>query len=89
MNEITLPSAQIIQNSSPGGPSTSTVPLDQGGSPQYRIFRRERGRNIVSLKPECHIVSLVPECQSEGRNPRSPTLQAGSINHCNRPLTIF
>ena len=35
MNEMTLPSGHRIRNSSPGGPGTSTLPLCQGGSPQY------------------------------------------------------
>ena len=47
MNEMTLLSAHRIRNSSPGGPSTSTLPLGQGGSQQYWICTSERGRNIL------------------------------------------
>ena len=47
---MTLPSRQhSIYNSSPDGPSPSTLPLSHGGSPQYWIFTSERGRNIVFL----------------------------------------
>ena len=31
MNETTLPSEHRLRNSSPGGPSTSKLPLGQGG----------------------------------------------------------
>ena len=58
INEMTLPCGQRIRNLSPGGPSTSTIPLGQGGSPWYWIVTSERGR-------------IIPECESEGRNPRS------------------
>ena len=46
MNEMTLPSRQMIRNSSPGSFRPSTLPLDQGGSPQYCFFTSEWGRNI-------------------------------------------
>ena len=49
MNDMTLPSGHRIWNSRPGCPSTSTLPLCQGGSPQYWIFTIERGRNILFL----------------------------------------
>ena len=37
------------QNSSPGGLKPSTLPLGHGGSPIYRIFTIDRGRNILFL----------------------------------------
>ena len=49
MNAMTVPSRHRIQNSSPGSLSLSTLPLGHGGSPQYRIFTSERGRNISFL----------------------------------------
>ena len=42
MNEMTLPSRHIVQNSSPGDLSPSTLPLDHGGSTQYWIFTMRR-----------------------------------------------
>ena len=49
MNEITMPSRHSIQNSYPGGMRSSTLPIGHGGSPQYRIFTSERGRNNLFL----------------------------------------
>ena len=36
--------------------------------------------NFYELAMTKYLVSFKPECQSEGRNPRSPTLEAGSFN---------
>ena len=52
MNEMTLPSRHRIRNSSPGCLRPSTLPLGHGGSPQYEIFTRERGKHFGSLKLE-------------------------------------
>ena len=49
------------------------VHLGHGGFPQYWIS--EQGRNIFFFK------ILMPEL---GSNPRSPTFQASSFNHCTR-----
>ena len=49
MNELTLPSRQIIQNSSPGGLRPSTLPLGHGGFLQYLFITSELGRNILFL----------------------------------------
>ena len=46
MIEMTLSSRHRIRNSSPGGLRPSTLPLGQGGSPQYWLFTRGWGRNI-------------------------------------------
>ena len=35
MSDMTLSSGHIIQNSNPGGLRSSTLPLANGGSPQY------------------------------------------------------
>ena len=72
---MTLPSRHMIRNSSPGGLRPSALPLSHGGSPQYWIFTSERGRNIFFFE------TWRPEW---GSNPRSPTFQAGSFNHCTR-----
>ena len=40
--------------------------------------------NIYKWAEKKHVVSLKLECQS-GSNPRSPTFQAGSFNHCTSP----
>ena len=56
---MTLSSRHMTQNSSSGGLRPSTLSLGDGGSPQYRFFMSERGRNIF--------VSLKLECQSGGR----------------------
>ena len=45
--------------------------------------------NIYEWARKKYIVSLKPECHNGRRNPRSPTLQAGSFNHCTRPLAIL
>ena len=69
-------SALQTRNSSPGGLRSSTLPLGHGGSPQYWIITSERRRNIFFFE------TWRPEwCW----NPRSPTFQAGSFNHCTRP----
>ena len=75
MNEMTLPSWHRIRNSSPGGLMPSTLPLGHGSSPQYWIFTNEQGRNI------CFFETWRAKW---GLNPRSPTFQAGSFNHCTR-----
>ena len=46
---MTLPSRHRNQNSSPGSPRPSLLPLSHGGSPQYWIFTSEQGRNISFL----------------------------------------
>ena len=79
MNEMTLPSRHTILNSSPGGLRASTLSPGHRGSPQYRIFTSERGRNILLL---CNLNARGPE---RSLNPRCPTFQPGSINHCIRP----
>ena len=75
MNEMTQPSKDRIRNSSPGSLRSITLPLCQGGSPQYLIFTSERGKTF------CFFETWRPEW---GSNPRFPTFQAGSFNHCTR-----
>ena len=74
MNEMTLPSRHMIRNSNPGGLRPSSLPLGHGGSPHYWIFTNEQGRNILFLW----------NLNARGSDPRSPTPQAGSSNHCTR-----
>ena len=45
MNEMTLPSEHMIQNSSPGGLWSKTSPLGRRGFPRYCIIE-----NIVNLE---------------------------------------
>ena len=66
MNEMTLLFRKFE-------PWPSTLPLGDGGSPQYCIFTNELGRNIF--------IPLKLAFQSGGRAPRSLTLQVGSFNH--------
>ena len=57
-----------------------TLPLGHGGSPQYWIFTGERGTNILffwNLNARA------------GSNPRSPTFQTGSFNHCTRAAALL
>ena len=73
MNEMTLPSKHMIVNSSSGGLRRCTLPLGHRGFPQYCMVASDRGKSILFLeiwRPEW------------GSNPRSPTFQAGSFNHC-------
>ena len=70
---MTLASRRRIQNSSPVGLRSSTLPLDHGGFPQYWIFTSERGINFFFFE------TWGPEW---GSNLRSPTLQAGSTFPC-------
>ena len=49
MNEMTLPSRHMIQNSSPDRRRPSTLPLGHGGFQQYGIFMSEWGRSILFL----------------------------------------
>ena len=70
---MSLPYRYRIKNSIPGSLRPSTLPPDHGCFTQFWIFTSELGRTHVSWKPE----------KSEhGTNPRSPTFQAGSFNHC-------
>ena len=41
--------------------------------------------NLYEWARKKHFVSLKHEGQSWGSNPRSPTVQENSFNHCNRP----
>ena len=73
---MTLSSTHRILNFSPGGLRSSRLLLDHGEPPQYWIFTNERGRNF----------SFFETFMSErGTNPRSPSFQAGSFNHCTSP----
>ena len=45
MNEITLPSEHMIQNSSPGSLWSKTLPLGRRGFPRYSIIE-----NIVNIE---------------------------------------
>ena len=47
--DLTLPSRHRIRNLRPGGLRPSMLRLGHGGSLQYCIFTRERGRNIRFL----------------------------------------
>ena len=77
---MTLPSRHRNRIASPGGLMPSSLHLGHGGFPQYLIFTSERGRNIL----------FIETCRSEwGSNPRSPTFQAGSFNHCSRGPPYF
>ena len=51
MNEMTLPSIHVIQNSSSGCQRSSTLPHGDGGTPQYCIFASEMGRNMLFVEP--------------------------------------
>ena len=73
---MTLPSRHGIRNSNPGGLRSSTLPLGQGGSPQYWIITSERERNILFLWNLKARVGFEPAI--------SDFLQAGRFNHCIR-----
>ena len=49
MNEMTLPSRHRIQNSSPGGLRTSTLPPGHAGSPQYWVSHVIEEETFVSF----------------------------------------
>ena len=69
---MTLPSRHMIQNSSPGCLSPSTLPLGHGG-PHYIESLRVSGEETF-----CFFETRRPE---RGLNPRSPTFQAGNFNY--------
>ena len=72
---MTLPPRHRVRNSSSDGLRPSPLPLGHGGSPQFWIFTIEREETICFLETWR---------QEWGSNPRSPTFQAGSFNHCTR-----
>ena len=66
MNEMALPPRHRIRNSNPGSLWPSSLLLGHRGSPQYWMFTREQGRNLLfrwNLNAEL------------GSNPRSPSRQ--------------
>ena len=73
---MTLPSRHRIRNLNPGGLRPSSLLLGHGGSPQYieslRVSREETYGFFETEMPE------------RGTNPRTPTFQADSFNHCTR-----
>ena len=78
MNEMTLPYRHRIRNSSNGDLRLSTLPLGNAGSPQYFL-------GVIREKTFCFFKTGRPEW---GSNPRSPTFQAGSFNHCTRATSL-
>ena len=74
MKEMTLPSRQRIQNSSPGSLRASTLPLDHRGSPQYWILR------VSGEEAFCFFKTWMLD---RGLKQRSPTFQAGGFNPLN------
>ena len=60
------------RNLYPCGLGTSTLPLGHGGSPQYCEWAWRKFSFFETWMPKC------------GTNPRSPTFQADSFNHCTR-----
>ena len=75
MNEMTLPSRHMIRIWNPGNMRLSILPLVTEALHNIESLR------VSEEKTVCFFESWSPEW---GSNPRSPTFQAGSINHCTK-----
>ena len=75
--EMTLPSRHRIRNWRPGGLGLNTIPLVTKAPYNIESLR------VSGEETFCFFETSRPEW---GSNPRSPTFQAGSFNHCTRAL---